>query len=42
MLKKAAPLIILGMFILATLFVVHGLEKASAMSHPSAAKQMNR
>jgi len=36
MLKKAAPLIILAMFVLATMFVIHGLEKAAAMSHPSA------
>ena len=39
MLKKVAPLIILAMFILGTAFVIYGLEKASAMSHPSA-KQM--
>ncbi len=36
MLKKMVPLIILAMFIAATAFVIHGLEKASAMTHPSA------
>jgi hypothetical protein len=38
MLKKLAPLFILAMFVLGTAFVIYGLEKASAMSHPSAKK----
>lgn len=34
MFQKLAPLIILAMFIVGTLFVVWGLEKASDMAHP--------
>jgi hypothetical protein len=36
MFRKLAPLIILAMFVIATYFVIQGLENATAMSHPSA------
>jgi hypothetical protein len=34
MMKKLAPLIILGMFVLGTWYVIHGLNKATEMSLP--------
>ena len=34
MFQKFAPLIILLLFVLATIFIVQGLEKATAMTHP--------
>ncbi len=34
MFQKFAPLLILLIFVLATIFIVLGLEKASDMTHP--------
>jgi hypothetical protein len=36
MFQKIAPLIILALFVIATIFIMQGLEKASAMTHPKA------
>jgi uncharacterized membrane protein YphA (DoxX/SURF4 family) len=36
MFQKIAPLIVLALFVLATIFIMRGLEKASAMTHPQA------
>jgi hypothetical protein len=35
MFRKLAPLIILAMFVIATFFVIRGLEHATAISHPT-------
>ncbi|ADV46353.1 hypothetical protein [Nitratifractor salsuginis] len=34
MFQKIAPLIVLALFVIATIFIMQGLEKASAMTHP--------
>jgi len=39
MLKKFTPLIILGMFLIGTYFMIQGMNQATALAHPSAAKR---
>jgi len=41
MLQKIAPLIILALFILGTIFVIWGLEKASDMTTPQKIEKKN-
>jgi len=37
MFKKFAPLIILAMFLVATYFMIQGMEQATALAHPQKA-----
>ena len=34
MLKKFTPLLILGMFLIGTYFMIQGMEQATALAHP--------
>jgi len=34
MLKKLTPLLILGMFLIGTYFMIQGMEQATALAHP--------
>jgi len=38
MFQKIAPLIILALFLIGTIFIIQGLERASKMAHPQAQK----